>query len=86
MPKPAREKPVTHGNEAIKSKIREYLTDNLEALLADISELLPKERVAQRMKLMDYVLPKVQAIATVDAPEKTKAAAILDSEGEYDDE
>lgn len=86
MARPPKDKSLTHGNEEIKSQIRQYLTDNLEGLLEDINELPPKERVAQRMKLMDYVLPKVQAIATVDAPQQTMASAILDKEASYDDD
>ena len=86
MARVPKDKAVAHGNEEIKSQIREYLTDNLQGLLDDINELPPKERVAQRMKLMDYVLPKVQAIATVDAPQQTMAASILDQEASYEDE
>lgn len=86
MTRPSKDKALTYGNEEIKSQIRQYLTDNLDALLEDINVLPPKERVAQRMKLMDYVLPKVQAIATVDAPTQTQAAAILDKEAAYDDD
>lgn len=86
MARPPKDRALAHGNEEIKSKIRDYLADNLEDLLTDINGLPPKERVAQRMKLMDYVLPKVQAIATVDAPEKSQAASILDREAAYDDE
>lgn len=86
MARPPKDKSLTHGNEEIKSQIREYLTDTLENLLEDINGLPPKERVAQRMKLMDYVLPKVQAIATVDAPQQTMASAILDKEASYDDD
>lgn len=86
MARPPKDKSLTHGNEEIKSQIREYLTDTLENLLEDINGLPPKERVAQRMKLMDYVLPKVQAIATVDTPQQTMASAILDKEASYDDD
>lgn len=72
-------------NEGIKSQLRDYLTDNLQSLLDDIDELPPKERVAQRMKLMDYVLPKVQATASTDAPQQSVAADILDRESSYED-
>ncbi len=80
------ERVAVSGNEALKDKIREYLQDNLESLLEDISQLPAKDRVDRRMKLMDYVLPKVQAIATQEAQGMTTAASILDSEmGEDED-
>ncbi len=80
------ERVAVSGNEALKDKIREYLQDNLESLLEDISQLPAKDRVDRRMKLMDYVLPKVQAIATQEAQGTTTAASILDSEmGEDED-
>ena len=81
-----KDKVVGVGNENIKEQIRDYLTTNLQSLLDDIDQLPPKERVERRMKLMDFVLPKVQAVATIDAPSQSSAAAILDREAAYDDD
>jgi hypothetical protein len=73
---------MAKNNEGLKDQIREYLGENLEQLLEDINSLPPKERVDKRMKLMDYVLPKIQAVSTNDAPTQTMAASILDREAE----
>lgn len=71
--------------ELVKDRIRSYLADNIEAMLKDIDELPLKERSQARQKLLDYVMPKVQAVRTNEVSQQSAAEMVLDSEA-WDDE
>ena len=84
LPNP--ERPLSRKNEIVKDKIRDYLADCWEDLIADINELDPKDRVDRRLKLMEYVMPKVQATkGETDAKKRTAAQTVLGEEAEYDE-
>lgn len=87
MPRPTKEeRPVSRKNEIVKDKIRDYLADCWEDLIADINELDPKDRVDRRLKLMEYVMPKVQATrGEIDTKKRTAAQTVLGDEAEYDE-
>ncbi len=72
-------------NEIVKDKIREYLADKWKDLIDDIDSLDPKERIDRRMKLMEYVMPKVQAVRVEEHTTKSAAKTLLSLESEYDE-
>ena len=83
---PNEERPLSRKNEIVKDKIRDYLADCWEDLIADINELEPKDRVDRRLKLMEYVMPKVQATkGETDAKKRTAAQTVLGDDAEYDE-
>lgn len=71
---------ATAEDEIVKSKIREYLAKNIDSMLADIDELPLKERAAARQKLLDYVMPKVQAVRTEKANSQSAGDFLLEQE------
>lgn len=72
--------------ELVKDRIRGYLADNIESMLHDIDELPLKERAAARQKLLDYVMPKVQAVRTNEVASQSTAEMLLDQEALDDDD
>ena len=54
------------ANAELKDKISEYLSDTWEELREDIEAMPAKERATAKLKLLDYAIPKVQAVR--DAP------------------
>ena len=80
---PNEERPLSRKNEIVKDKIRDYLADCWEDLIADINELEPKDRVDRRLKLMEYVMPKVQATkGETEAKKRTAAQTVLSGKGD----
>ena len=79
---------VSNGkNEIVKDKIRDYLADSWEDLIADIDSLDAKERVDRRLKLMEYVMPKVQAVkGEAERKQRSAAQTVLGQLGEYDED
>lgn len=64
----------------LKDKISEYLSDTWEELLEDIEAMAPKERAAAKLKLMDYAIPKVQAVRDVPTKGGTSVQDLLRKE------
>jgi hypothetical protein len=71
--------------ELVKDKIRDYLESSWEDLIQDIDSLEPKERVDRRMKLLEYVMPKVQATKDDGKRSLSAAQSLLNMESEFDD-
>lgn len=46
----------------LRNTIKKIIEDNIEQVSVDIASLSPKDRVAIIEKLLQYVIPKVQAI------------------------
>ncbi len=46
----------------VRSTIKKIIEDNIEQVSADIASLSPKDRVAIIEKLLQYVIPKIQAV------------------------
>ena len=46
----------------LRSAIKKIIEDNIEQVSQDIAKLSPKDRVAVLEKLMQYVIPKIQAV------------------------
>lgn len=63
------------SNAELKDKISEYLTDTWEELREDIEAMPAKERATAKLKLLDYAIPKVQAVR--DTP-KTGGTSVQD--------
>lgn len=82
IPQGANTRSSKASEEAVKNKIREYLADNIAEILQDINELPVKERTAQRMKLLDYIMPKVQAVRAMETSQQTVSDVLLDEEAE----
>lgn len=69
----------------LKDKIGEYLTETWDELRADIETLPPKERAMAKLKLMDYSVPKVQAVREVSVTKQSTAQALLAEEAKSKD-
>lgn len=67
-------------NAELKDKISEYLSDTWEELRDDIEDMTPKERAAAKLKLMDYAIPKVQAVRDVPTKGGTSVQDLLRKE------
>lgn len=87
MPRPKKSAPEgSVKNEIVKDKIREYLADSWQEMISDIQDLEPKDRVDRRLKLMEYVMPKVQSVRDEKSNNgMSMAAKILGAEAAYDD-
>jgi predicted nucleic acid-binding protein len=87
MPRPKKSTPeASVKNEIVKDKIREYLADSWQEMINDIKDLDPKDRVDRRLKLMEYVMPKVQAVRDEKSNDRiSMAAKVLGMEAAYDD-
>jgi len=72
-------------NEIVKDKIRDYLANTWEELINDIDSLDAKERVDRRMRLLDYVMPKVQAVKGEEKKTMSISQAILRQEDDFED-
>lgn len=70
------------SEESVKNTIREYLSTNIAEILQDIDQLPPKERTVHRMKLLDYVMPKVQAVRSMETSQQTVSDVLLDEEAD----
>lgn len=64
-------------NNDLKDKIDAYLSETWEELKEDIKNLPAKERAKARLKLLDYIIPKVQATRDVNTGGTTVAEALL---------
>ena len=67
-------------NAELKDKISEYLSDTWEELREDIEDMPKKERAAAKLKLMDYAIPKVQAVRDVPTKGGTSVQDLLRKE------
>lgn len=74
------------NTEDFKDKIREHLFDNLEQMFADIETLPAKDRVDRRLKLMDFVIAKVQSEQVKYNNKSTNGEELLAKEAEYVDD
>lgn len=69
------------NDDAVISATKEYLAKNIEQMFDDIDSLTDaKEKVRARLKLLDYVMPKVQAIRTNGGTAKSTDDFLLDEE------
>lgn len=69
------------SEEIVKEKIRTYLADNIDGMLKDIDSLPSvKERVAARQKLLDYVMPKQQAVKASEVQTQSAVDFLLAQE------
>lgn len=75
-----------NNEEFVKEKIRKYMADNIDQMLSDIDELPVKERARERGKLLDYIMPKVQAVRKTDAKQMTTSEILLQQLSGDDDE
>ena len=71
---------ITGKKNDLKDKIGEYLTETWDELRADIETLPPKERAMAKLKLMDYSVPKVQAVRETSVARQSTAQALLAEE------
>lgn len=67
-------------NTELKDKIGAYLTDTWDELKADIESLPEKERAMAKLKLLDYAIPKVQAIRDAGNATASTASLLLERE------
>ena len=67
-------------NSELKDKISEYLSDTWEELREDIEDMAPKERAAAKLKLLDYAIPKVQAVRDTPPTSGTSVQDLLRKE------
>lgn len=65
------------SDNELKEKIGEYLSDTWEELKEDIETLPAKERAAAKLKLMDYVVSKVQAVKETGGKKSSIASILL---------
>lgn len=61
----------------LKDKISDYLTETWDELKADIEELPAKERAMAKLKLLDYSVPKVQAVRDTGKATTSTAEVLL---------
>lgn len=66
----------------LKDKIGEYLNETWDELKNDIEALPAKERAAAKLKLLDYHLPKVQAVRESVNPTASTAVSLLRGESD----
>ena len=84
IPNGANTRASKEEEEMVKNEIRKYLASNIQMMLADIDELPIKERAAQRMKLLDYIMPKVQSVRAAETNRQSVSDVLLDRECEDD--
>lgn len=72
--------------ESVKEEIRKYLAENIQEILNDINALPVKERTAQRMKLLDYIMPKVQSVRAAEVNRQSVSDVLLANDADDDDE
>lgn len=72
--------PKKKDTTALKDKISEYLTETWTELQADIEELPTKERAMAKLKLLDYAIPKVQAVRDTGGGTTSTATDLLAQE------
>lgn len=60
----------------LRNTIKKIIEDNIEQVSVDIASLSPKDRVAIIEKLLQYVIPKIQAVE-FDAGKTISTAAEL---------
>lgn len=70
--------------EAYKSRIRQHLYNNLPEILEAIMRLPDKEKVEKNLKLMEFVIPKVQSEQTKADENTTAGEELLAQEASYD--
>lgn len=70
--------------EAYKSRIRKHLYDNLPKILEAIMGLPNKEMVEKNLKLMDFVISKVQSEQVKDNENISAGEELLAQEASYD--
>lgn len=68
----------------LRDKISTYLNDTWDELMKDIEELPAKERAQAKLKLMDYSVPKVQAIRDTGTRQVSTASILLAEETKQD--
>lgn len=73
-------------NAELKDAMRQHILTHLDELFEDIDALEPKERVDRRLRLMDYFMPKVQAIRTEEVKSTSVAEALLSRSATYEDD
>ena len=67
-----------------KERIRQHLFDNLDTILDAIMHLPAKDMVEKNLKLMDYVLPKVQSEQAKAEDNISAGEELLAQEASYD--
>lgn len=72
----------------LRSAIKKIIEDNIEQVSQDIAKLSPRDRVAVIEKLMQYVIPKIQAVEFDASKTVSTAAELLKDMAKYhtDDE
>lgn len=71
--------------EDVKNEIRKYLANNIGSLLKDIDELPLKERTSNRMRLLDYLMPKVQSVRAMETNRQSVSDVLLNDESDDND-
>lgn len=66
----------------LRDEINKHLESTWEQFMADIEELPPKERAAAKLRLLDYVVPKVQAVKDNEGNKMSAAEVLLANEGD----
>lgn len=69
----------------LRNTIKKIIEDNIEQVSVDIASLSPKDRVAIIEKLLQYVIPKVQAVEFDATKTISTAAELLRGMAKYDD-
>ena len=69
----------------LRHTIKKIIEDNIEKVSVDIASLSPKDRVAIIEKLLQYVIPKIQAVEFDAGKTISTAAELLRGMAKYDD-
>ena len=69
----------------LRNTIKKIIEDNIEQVSVDIASLSPKDRVAIIEKLLQYVIPKIQAVEFDAGKTISTAAELLRGMAKYDD-
>lgn len=87
--------PKTGGRQAgtpnkitgsLKGFVTDLLNDNREQIKEDIKALRPKERIAAYLSMMQYVLPKQQAVSAEVSPDLLSRELVIRYVGKAGDE
>ena len=67
----------------LRNTIKKIIEDNIEQVSVDIASLSPKDRVAIIEKLLQYVIPKIQAVEFDASKTVSSAQELLKNMARY---